>query len=169
MTRLVTREMYEEQVREMEKRLEAEGKYIDRIDEDGEIYREYIQPKENIRDRLMKKKRNLFEEKYSSIFDKIGEFENSIETTFEKWMKEDLFRSTFITENEIFIPFESEDEKKFIMQYIAKISPAGVEHARENGMTLTISTFILNEKKQIKMRMTYSMDLSLSLDEMLAM
>ena len=84
-----------------------------------------------MKDRILKKKREMFEKRYQSYFDKIEEFENKLEEKFTRMMLESPFHDNFITELELLIPYSCEEEKRFISDYISLVTPEANKNAEK--------------------------------------
>lgn len=133
---------------------------LDTIDENGNIFK-----KPNLKERLLNSKKQNIEERYKDFFKQIDLFEETLEKRFETKMEENPFREIFIEELCLEIPYISGKEKEFILEYITKITPAAVENAKNNGVVLTIKAAANTEKKNIKVNLSYKIDLAMELDE----
>ena len=126
-----------------------------------------VQELPSLKEKLMKEKKELLRTRYDHIFEEIDEFENTLEERFSSKIAEYPFQEIFREQLGIDIPYGCEKEKKFILDYIETITPTSMSNASKQGIELKISTNSSPEKKSIHILLTYSINVAMSLEEVL--
>lgn len=113
--------------------------------------------KKNLKTRIINAKRDALENRYKGYFDKITEFENSLEARFLNQLSDNLFSSTLSEKFCIDIYFENEEEKKFILNLLEAILSVKIKVAEKNGLIMDKAYMIEQEKKSIRLVLTYTL------------
>lgn len=113
--------------------------------------------KKNLKTRIINAKRDALENRYKGYFDKITEFENSLEARFLNKLSDNLFSSTLSEKFCIDIYFEIEEEKKFILNLLEAILSVKIKVAEKNGLIMDKAYMIEQEKKSIRLVLTYTL------------